>query len=61
MEYTVKEVAGLTGTTVKTLHHYHKVGLLKPCKVTEAEYRIYGIKELERLQQIEIYALKKHK
>ncbi|WP_330368772.1 MerR family transcriptional regulator [Alkaliphilus metalliredigens] len=55
IEYTVKEVARLTGTTVKTLHHYHKVGLLKPCKVTEAGYRIYGIKELERLQQILFY------
>ncbi|ABR50026.1 putative transcriptional regulator, MerR family [Alkaliphilus metalliredigens QYMF] len=40
---------------MKTLHHYHKVGLLKPCKVTEAGYRIYGIKELERLQQILFY------
>ncbi|SCY22187.1 MerR family transcriptional regulator [Alkaliphilus peptidifermentans] len=55
MEYTVKEVSKLTGTTVKTLHHYHKVGLLEPCKVTEAGYRIYGIKELERLQQILFY------
>lgn len=55
MTYTVKEVARLTGTTVKTLHHYHKVGLLEPCRVTEGGYRIYGIKELERLQQILFY------
>ncbi|AKL96104.1 HTH-type transcriptional activator Mta [Clostridium aceticum] len=55
MEYTVKEVARLTGTTVKTLHHYQKVGLLQPLKVTEGGYRIYGIKELERLQQILFY------
>lgn len=55
MEYTVKEVAELTGTTVKTLHHYHKVALLEPCRITDAGYRIYGIKELERLQEILFY------
>lgn len=55
MEYTVKEVAELTGTTVKTLHHYHKVNLLEPCRITDAGYRIYGIKELERLQEILFY------
>ena len=55
MEYTVKQVAGMTGVTVKTLHHYHKVGLLLPCRVTEAGYRLYGKKELERLQQILFY------
>lgn len=55
MEYTVKEVAGMTGVTIKTLHHYHKIGLLLPCKVTQAGYRLYGRKELERLQQILFY------
>lgn len=55
MEYTVKEVAEMTGVTVKTLHYYHKIGLLLPCKVTEAGYRLYGKKELERLQQILFY------
>ncbi len=53
--YTVKEIAELTGVTIKTLHHYHKIGLLEPCKVTDAGYRLYGIKELERLQQILFY------
>lgn len=53
--YTVTEVARLAGVTVKALHHYHKIGLLKPCKVTEAGYRLYGTKELERLQQILFY------
>lgn len=52
---TVKQVANLTGTTVKTLHHYHKVGLLKPSKITEAGYRLYGKKELEKLQHILFY------
>jgi DNA-binding transcriptional MerR regulator len=52
MEYTVKEVARITGVTVKTLHYYHKIGLLLPCKVTDAGYRMYGKNELELLQQI---------
>ncbi|MBM7871328.1 DNA-binding transcriptional MerR regulator [Clostridium pascui] len=55
MEYTVKEIAELTGVTVKTLHHYHKIGLLVPCKMTEAGYRLYGVEELQRLQQILFY------
>lgn len=50
--YTVKEIAELTGVTIKTLYHYHKIELLKPCKVTDAGYRLYSMKELELLQQI---------
>jgi DNA-binding transcriptional MerR regulator len=52
MLHTVKEVAELTGVTIKTLHHYHKIGLLLPCEITDAGYRLYGTKELEILQQI---------
>ena len=55
MLYTVKEIAKLANVTVKTLHHYHKEGLLVPCKVSEAGYRLYRQKELERLQQILFY------
>lgn len=55
MLYTVNEVAQLTGVTVKTLYHYHKIGLLKPCKISEAGYRLYSMQELERLQQILFY------
>jgi len=55
MLYTVKEVASLSNVTVKTLHHYHKTGLLLPCEISEAGYRLYGTKELERLQQILFY------
>lgn len=55
MLYTVKEVAELAGVTIKTLHHYHKTGLLQPCEITDAGYRLYGPKELERLQQILFY------
>ncbi len=55
MSYTVHEIAQLSGVTIKTLYHYHKIGLLEPQKVTEAGYRIYGDEELKRLQQILLY------
>ncbi len=41
--------------SIKTLHHYDKIGLLKPLKRTEARYRLYGETELLRLQQILFY------
>ena len=48
----INEVAKLTGVTVRALHYYDEIGLLKPSAVTEAGYRIYGADDLERLQQI---------
>lgn len=53
--YTVKEVAEISKVTVKTLHHYHKIGLLLPGEIMESGYRLYGAAELERLQQILFY------
>ena len=38
---TVKEVSKITGVSVRTLHHYDAIGLLKSTKVTEAGYRMY--------------------
>lgn len=55
MLYTVKEVAEMSGITIKTLHHYHKIGLLLPGVTSEAGYRMYGPRELERLQEILFY------
>ncbi|MGG6311717.1 MerR family transcriptional regulator [Paenibacillus macerans] len=55
MLHTVKEVSDLSGVTVKTLHHYHKIGLLPPGEISESGYRLYGTKELERLQEILFY------
>lgn len=52
---TVKEVSDLTGVSVRTLHHYDAIGLLKPAKVTQAGYRLYGQPELERLYLILMY------
>ena len=50
--YTVKEVAKLSGVSVRTLHHYDEIGLLKPASIGENRYRYYGREELLRLQQI---------
>ena len=52
MLYKIRDVAGMTGVTVRTLHHYDQSGLLKPAKLTAAGYRLYSDPDLERLQQI---------
>lgn len=52
---TVKEVSKLTGVSVRTLHHYDAIGLLKPAKTTEAGYRLYDDAALSRLQTILFY------
>ncbi|MDE6024304.1 MAG: MerR family transcriptional regulator [Lachnospiraceae bacterium] len=49
---TVKEISDLTGISVRTLHYYDEIGLLKPTKKSEAGYRLYDDKALETLQQI---------
>ena len=49
---TVKEVSLLTGISVRTLHYYDEIGLLKPTMTSEAGYRLYDDKALEVLQQI---------
>ena len=53
--YTVKQLSNLAGITVRTLHHYDQIGLLKPTKVGENGYRYYGDEALYRLQQILFY------
>ncbi len=53
--YGVKEVSAISGITIRTLHYYDNIGLLKPLKRTEAGYRYYGDQELLRLQQILFY------
>ena len=52
MLLTVKEVSSLAHVSIKTLHHYHKIGLLEPARISGSGYRLYGTKELERLQEI---------
>ena len=52
---TVKEVSRITGVSVRTLHHYDAIGLLKPAQVTEAGYRLYDDSALERLYFILLF------
>lgn len=49
---TVKQLAAISGVTVRTLHHYDEIGLLKPAYVGENGYRYYERSQLLRLQQI---------
>src|SRR5688500_16656437 len=50
--YRVGEVAALTRVSVRTLHHYDRIGLLRPALHSAGGYRMYREAELLRLQQI---------
>ena len=52
---TVKEVSNLTGVSIRALHHYDAIGLLKPTQVTEAGYRLYDDAALEKLSMILVF------
>ncbi|MCR9137782.1 MAG: MerR family transcriptional regulator [Alphaproteobacteria bacterium] len=54
-DYSVGQLARISGVSVRTLHHYDHVGLLKPAHLAENGYRIYGHKEALRLQEILFY------
>jgi DNA-binding transcriptional MerR regulator len=49
---TVNEIAKITGITVRTLHYYDEIGLLKPSDTSQAGYRLYSDIDIEMLQQI---------
>lgn len=51
----VGEVAALAGVTVRTLHHYDRIGLLSPSGRTPAGYRQYAPADLDRLHQVLLY------
>jgi len=52
---TVKQVSELCGVSVRTLHHYHQIGLLVPTAVTEAGYRLYDDAAVARLRSILLF------
>jgi DNA-binding transcriptional MerR regulator len=52
MPYTVKKLAKLSGVSVRTLHYYDEIGLLKPAYYSESGYRCYEEEQLLMLQQI---------
>lgn len=54
-EFTVKKLSEMAGVSVRTLHLYDEIDLLKPSVRTDAGYRLYGETELLRLQQILFY------
>src|SRR4051795_11331211 len=55
MSYTVKQVAAMSGVSVRTLHFYDETGLLKPAYVGTNGYRFYEEPQLLTLQQILFY------
>ena len=52
---TVHEVSALTGVSIRALHHYDAIGLLKPTAVTEAGYRLYDEEAIARLHEIMLF------
>ena len=52
MEYTVNQLAALSGVTKRTLRYYDQQGPLPPKRISSAGYRIYGPAQVDRLQQI---------
>ena len=55
MSFSVGRVAELAGVSVRALHHYDEIGLLRPSERSPAGYRLYHAGDLERLQQILLY------
>lgn len=55
IEYTIKKAAQLSGISTRTLRYYDEINLLKPARVNTSGYRIYGTKEIDRLQLILFY------
>jgi MerR family transcriptional regulator, thiopeptide resistance regulator len=53
--YTVGEVARMAGISIRALHHYDELGLLRPSGRSGAGYRLYASADLERLQQVLFY------
>lgn len=55
MEYTVQKLSEMAGISKRTLRYYDEIGLLKPARVNSSGYRIYGEREVDKLQQILFY------
>ena len=55
MSHTVSRLARIAGVSVRTLHRYDRIGLLKPTARSGAGYRLYGEQDRLRLQQILFY------
>ena len=50
MAYSIKKLAKMAGISTRTLRYYDEIGLLKPARIHESQYRIYGQREVDTLQ-----------
>lgn len=55
MEYTINKLARMAGVSTRTLRYYDQIGLLTPARISSNGYRVYGTREVDRLQQIMFY------
>ena len=55
MAFTVGDLAKLTGITVRALHHYDELGLVRPSQRSDAGYRLYTDHDVLRLQQVLLF------
>lgn len=55
MEYSIQSLSKLAKISTRTLRYYDEINLLKPLRINSSGYRIYGSKEVDRLQQILFY------
>jgi DNA-binding transcriptional MerR regulator len=55
MEYTINKLSKMSGVSTRTLRYYDEINLLKPLRVAESKYRIYGQEQVDTLQQILFY------
>lgn len=55
MTYTIQKLAQLAGVSARTLRYYDQIGLLRPERMAENDYRVYGAAQVDRLQQILFY------
>lgn len=53
--FTVGELSRLTGVTVRALHHYDEIGLVRPSQRSAAGYRLYDANDVLRLQQVLVF------
>ena len=55
MEYTIQKLSELAGISSRTIRYYDEINLLKPVRLSDSGYRMYGTDEVNRLQQILFY------
>ena len=51
----INELAKISGVSVRTLHHYDRIRLLCPARDPDNDYRVYGEREVDRLQQVLLF------